>query len=1364
VKPTAPIWVLLLALGAASALPDTAHAQFNPQGRKKARPGSAATRPKPAGASAPRAPAKPATSSASAVDGPSSDALIARYAGIVLSQPGAPFPLGRLAQLYRDRDGKLDALIADFERRVRDGGSGRYNAEVALAGLYKLEGRYEQAVQSYEHAIKEQPTRSVAVVALAQLHTDRGDKARARQRFEQALPLLSAEADKEQTLRTLLQLALDTKDYGAAKNFHRQLVQRAKGSFFVRAELGRELMLRSEYERAVAEYREVLKAATGDNRVLAPALRDLGSALAKLGKRDEALKYLEQALRAAGGQAGVRREVLELVVEVHRTDNKLRALIANLEKQAALDPDRLRVLAGLYEETGQVQRALETYRKALVRDGKDLETRLKIVQLLQLQGELDQAIAEYQALIRAAPTNPDFVFQLAEALIQRGDRETALKELRKLEARSGNDEETLAALVDFYERALEKTRAREVLQRLAQSGAQDPRHLVELGDRHWQDGDKKKAIQTWQRIRTVVPDRALAEYTLGEAYLEHDMAKEALEALREAVKLGPTKAKYRKAYALALERTGASAESRDARLRQYEDARRIWDQIAKESVDNPTQAREARQHIVTLWSLSGQLAQRMPPLERRLRGSPADLEAGRLLAEAQMRLRRPADAETTLRFIIARAKGDVTSLAQLERVLVQRRKLRDAIGVLEQLVRAEPKRAREHYQRMAEHAAELYRDDEALVYAAKAVELSPDDAAGHKKLGEMYRQRQDSERAIQSFRNALRKNDRLFPVYLELAELLISRGELDEADRLLRRVVRSSSDEELVLQAARLSMQVNVGRGTLESLERELLPLALGNPTKPLYRRLLVEIYGALTFSLVHQTKSTDAKAAAAARSKLEQIGERAVKPLLDALGDDRDTQQRIAIELLQHIRNKSAGPALLAYATGDAEPELRVRAMLAVGALADAALLAKLGELVVPRVGNAADESDPTRVAAAFAVARLQQPAARPLLGRMLHAESPTLRALGAIGLGLLRDRSASKELSQVARSLSHGPLPRAAAAFALGALQDRQHEGVLVELAESSDPTLRASAILALARLESDAAPRLIADALVSTDVELRASARAAALVFATRQYRVPETALDITEDRVDVRTLFQKLSPSGYSAEEHARALVELSGALAAASAIAVQSSPERARVVADHLLARSGKPAFAPLTRDLSAVAAPQRSQAERAAESIAEAVTPPFIALASQPASEVRVLAIRFLATRSEQSAQERVLASLQDPAEGVQHAALAALGRRRDAAALETVTRLLGSSTLWPVRVAAAEVLAGFDGSTRNARTLAALTRAALSDEYALVREAAVRALRPSAEPRAKGALERVAKADPEPRVREAARAALNGK
>jgi hypothetical protein len=44
--------------------------------------------------------------------------LIDRYTKIVLQQPGAPFPLQRLAQLYRDRDGNVTKLVADFEKRA----------------------------------------------------------------------------------------------------------------------------------------------------------------------------------------------------------------------------------------------------------------------------------------------------------------------------------------------------------------------------------------------------------------------------------------------------------------------------------------------------------------------------------------------------------------------------------------------------------------------------------------------------------------------------------------------------------------------------------------------------------------------------------------------------------------------------------------------------------------------------------------------------------------------------------------------------------------------------------------------------------------------------------------------------------------------------------------------------------------------------------------------------------------------------------------------------------------------------------------------------------------------------------------------
>ncbi len=54
--------------------------------------------------------------------------------------------------------------------------------------------------------------------------------------------------------------------------------------------------------------------------------------------------------------------------------------------------------------------------------------------------------------------------------------------------------------------------------------------------------------------------------------------------------------------------------------------------------------------------------------------------------------------------------------------------------------------------------------------------LAPDGAEGHRKLGERYRRRQDAEKAIGAFRAAITKNDRLFLVYFDLAELLLARG------------------------------------------------------------------------------------------------------------------------------------------------------------------------------------------------------------------------------------------------------------------------------------------------------------------------------------------------------------------------------------------------------------------------------------------------------------------------------------------------------------------------------------------------------------------------------------------------------------
>ena len=92
---------------------------------------------------------------------------------------------------------------------------------------------------------------------------------------------------------------------------------------------------------------------------------------------------------------------------------------------------------------------------------------------------------------------------------------------------------------------------------------------------------------------------------------------------------------------------------------------------------------------------------------------------------------------------------------------------------------------------------------------------------------------------------------------------------------------------------------------------------------------------------------------------------------MLDALADDKEAQQRIAVDLLGFVENRGAGPALFAFATGAAEQPLRVQAMMACGSLRDPTLLPKYSALLLPKDDTALAPGDPIAVAAAWSVAR---------------------------------------------------------------------------------------------------------------------------------------------------------------------------------------------------------------------------------------------------------------------------------------------------------------------------------------------------------------------------------------------------------
>jgi len=1279
-------------------------------------------------------------------------ALIERYTRIVLSQPGAAFPLQRLAQLYRERDGNLKNLAKDLAGREAKTEAEQYGVMLALAGVAKLDGRPDDAIETYQRALALVPSDPAAALSLAHAYEDRGDPGAARVRYEQALSLQTIAAEREQTTRTLMKLALDAKDWTAAKKWHAALVKAQPASLFVRGELAHELMTRGEYSLAETELLDLVNASQGDNRALAPALKDLGKAEAMQHKNAEALSQLRRALTVAGAEAGVRGEIYQAITEVYRSDQRLSDWVKILEGEHPGDFLRLALLGSLYEETGDQQKALETYKRALAINPRQIDLRLKMIRLLQSQGELDQAIAEYDGLIRAAPNNPQFVFEECEALLQRGDRARALKLLNALEARAGTDDDVLSRVADFYQRIGEGERSLKVLTRLAAGDASDPSHLVDLGDRYYQDGNTQLALATWKKILVVVQPRAHALSLLGDVYLEHDMTAEALATLREALQLDRDDAGLKKQLASALERA-----------RSYREAGETWAELAakgKASGDKAL-AREARSHIVTLWGLERVLEGHVAPLSAAFTGPPPDEDAGRTLAEVQLHLRRYADAETTLRRVIEAAPGDADSYLALERVLVSESKLDQAIATLEKLVAVEPKRARETYQRMAQYAQQIYKDKDAVRYAQLAVAQNPDDADGHYRLGKMYGQ--DTESAIREFRAAIQKNDRLYAAYFDLTDLLLSRGETDEADRLFRRIVRGAPDEELIARAARLSIQINLEKGTLESLEQELLPLAIGNPQRPMYRRLLVEVYGDLTFGLVQRVRREGGKDADEARAALARIGARAVKPLLDALADADTSQQRIAIDVLGFVRNRNAGPALFAFATGNADTALRVRAMVACGALRDGALLPKY-ESLLGREDDA--PSDGVALAAVRGLARMDDKRALPLLRAIARRGSPEARAVAVLGLGAQHDRAGAQAVADLAKESGGGNAARAAAAYVLGEIGGEGDRATLLALAEGTDALSREMALLALARMPPGrdkatqrATISAMADAVFAGgDAESpRAQAAAeairragcAALVMMNKRPAIAVDPLTSVEDAVDVEALLARLVPSSLAADDRAAALEAFGGPIEHAAGVALTTSSDRARAVFDAIEVDGTLLPF---------VASDASPAAHESARRIANALEPKLIAFASdQTNPAVRARVTMLLARSGTPAATAAVVRNLGDPDEAVQRTALSAI-EQPDPSAVAAVAHILATHKVWAMRELAVQALGRLGAAGARADAAASLRTAATSDSYALVREAALVALASFDGNAARALARKIAATDAEPRVVETAR------
>ena len=255
-------------------------------------------------------------------------------------------------------------------------------------------------------------------------------------------------------------------------------------------------------ERGVTLLREALAEAadsTGEGHF------NLGLALHKLGRADEAVALLEEAVRRSPDV-----------------------------------PERLNALAQVYEATGRSPQATERlYQRALQIQPALAEVRVNYGRFLESQGKRDEALAAYQAAVEEQPWLETAHFNLGTLYLQRGALDEAQEALRQAISLAPDYTEARGNLGLLYLQRGEKNLAERTFELAVARTPDHPVALGNLGAFYLNNGRIEESVDLFRRALEQDPAYATAAANLGVAYVNLDRPQEARLAAEQALRIDP---------------------------------------------------------------------------------------------------------------------------------------------------------------------------------------------------------------------------------------------------------------------------------------------------------------------------------------------------------------------------------------------------------------------------------------------------------------------------------------------------------------------------------------------------------------------------------------------------------------------------------------------------------------------------------------------------------------------------------------------------------------------------------------------------------------------------------------------------------
>lgn len=268
------------------------------------------------------------------------------------------------------------------------------------------------------------------------------------------------------------------------------------------------------------------------------AHKNLGEALARLGRWEEALGRYEAALNLNPGDPSIYSDIGTTLAQLGRSDEAIQRLqtAMNLDPRDADFPFNL---GNVLAELGRVDEAVEAYEQALRLNPGHGRARNNLAIALATQGRTDEALREAEHALAAEPRDPEIHNTLANLLAERGEHEQALhhyQEALRL------DPQFARAHFNLGVSLLRLGRTNDAVQQLVTAAALDRNYWqprARLGA-HFSALERwEEAVAWWRETTELQTNHAHAWFCLGEGLLHLERLAEATNALGHALRLKP---------------------------------------------------------------------------------------------------------------------------------------------------------------------------------------------------------------------------------------------------------------------------------------------------------------------------------------------------------------------------------------------------------------------------------------------------------------------------------------------------------------------------------------------------------------------------------------------------------------------------------------------------------------------------------------------------------------------------------------------------------------------------------------------------------------------------------------------------------